>query len=176
LPVHIKEVSLQISTQTIKELREKTGAGVIDCKNALVDCEGDFAKACEILEKRGIAIAAKKADRVARSGLIENYVHLGGRIGAMVEVNCETDFVAKTDEFKNLAHDLALQVAAMSPLYLSREDMPEGSEEEPEVVCLLLQASIKDPSKTIKDLITETIAKVGENIKVNRFVRYELGC
>jgi elongation factor Ts len=167
---------LQISTQNIKELREKTGAGVIDCKNALTECDGDFAKACEILEKRGIAIAEKKADRVVRSGLIENYVHLGGRIGTMVEINCETDFVAKTDEFKNLAHDLALQIAAMSPLYISEEEIPEGSEDDPQAVCLLLQASIKDPSKTIKDLVTETIAKVGENIKVNRFVRYELGC
>jgi elongation factor Ts len=176
LPFYIKEDNLQISTQSIKELREKTGAGVIDCKNALTECDGDFARACEILEKRGIAIAEKKADRAVKSGLIENYVHLGGRIGAMIEINCETDFVAKTDEFKNLAHELALQIAAMSPLYVSQEDMPENSEETPEEVCLLLQASIKDPSKTIKDLVTETISKVGENIKVNRFIRYELGC
>lgn len=167
---------MQISTQSIKELREKTGAGVIDCKNALTECDGDFAKACEILEKRGIAIALKKADRVVRSGLIENYVHAGGRIGSMVEINCETDFVAKTDEFKNLAHDIALQIAAMSPLYLSKEDLPENSEDDPIAVCLLLQPFIKDPAKTIADLVTETIAKVGENIKINRFVRYELGC
>lgn len=167
---------MQISTQSIKELREKTGAGVIDCKNALGECEGDFAKACELLEKRGIAIAEKKAGRVVKSGLIETYIHPGNRVGTMIEINCETDFVAKTDEFKNLAHDLALQITAMSPVYISNEELAEGSEEDPQVVCLLHQPFIKDPNKTIKDLITETIAKVGENIKVSRFVRYELGC
>ncbi len=167
---------MQISAQSIKELREKTGAGVIDCKNALTEAEGDFDKACEILTKHGIDIALKKAEREAKKGLIENYLHGGGRIGAMIEVNCETDFVAKTDEFKNLAHDLALQVAAMAPLYISAEDIPAGNEEDPAVICLLQQLFIKDPSKTIKDLITETIAKVGENIKVSRFVRFELGC
>jgi elongation factor Ts len=167
---------LQISTQSIKELREKTGAGVMDCRNALTECEGDFAKACELIEKRGMAIAEKKADRVVKSGLVETYIHPGSRVGTMLELNCETDFVAKTDEFKNLAHDLALQITAMSPTYISNEDMPEGSEEEIQVVCLLHQPFIKDPDKTIKDIITETIAKVGENIKISRFVRYELGC
>ena len=167
---------MQISTQTIKELREKTGAGVIDCKNALQEASGDFEKACSILIKRGITIAEKKTERTVASGLVENYVHLGGKIGAMVEINCETDFVARTDEFKNLAHDLALQIAAMSPAYVCKEDLPAESQEDPKIVCLLQQTFIKDPSKTIQDIVTETVAKVGENIKVRRFIRFQLGC
>lgn len=171
-----KEAILQITAERIKELREKTGAGVIDCKNALVECNGDFDKACELLAKRGIAIAEKKSQRVANNGIIETYVHLGGKIGVMLELNCETDFVAKTDEFKSLAHDIALQIAAMSPKYISQEEIPPDSTESVETICLLSQPFIKDPAKTIKDLITETIAKVGENIKIRRFVRFELGC
>ncbi len=167
---------MQISTEAIKQLRETTRAGVIDCKNALIESNGDIEKACEILTKRGIAIAQKKADRVAEQGLIESYVHLGGKVGTMVEINCETDFVAKTDEFKELAHDLALQIAAMAPLYISPDEVPPESEVDPKTVCLLLQAFIKDPEKTIQDLVTETIAKVGENIKIRRFTRFELGC
>ena len=167
---------MDISAQTVKELREKTGAGVIDCKNALVESCGDFGKACDILAARGIAIAEKKSARVAKSGAIEIYTHLGGKIGAMVELNCETDFVAKTDEFKNLAHDLVLQIAAMDPKFVSQEDMPKDSEEDPKVACLMLQPFIKDPSKTIKDIVVEAVAKIGENIKVRRFVRFELGC
>jgi len=166
---------LQISTQNIKELREKTGAGVIDCKNALSEACGDFEKACDLLVKRGIAIAEKKQERVAKNGLIETYVHLGGKIGVMLEVNCETDFVARTDEFKKLAHEIALQVAAMAPKYISQEEILEGTDTDPKETCLLLQPFIKDPTKTIKDLITESIAKIGENIKVRRFVRFELG-
>lgn len=167
---------MQISTEVIKELRSKTGAGVMDCKNALTEALGDFEKACDILNKRGIAIAQKKSERVANSGLIETYVHLGGKIGVMVEINCETDFVAKTDEFKNLAHDIALQIAAMSPQFINSGEIPAGSEDDPKTICLLTQAFIKDPAKNIQDIITETIAKVGENIKVRRFVRFELGC
>jgi elongation factor Ts len=167
---------LQISAQTIKELREKTGAGVMDCKNALQETSGDLEKACEVLTKRGIAIAQKKEERAANSGLVENYIHPGGKIGAMIEINCETDFVARTDEFKNLAHDIALQIAAMSPQFITREDIPHGIEDDPVTICLLLQPFIKDPTKTIQDLITETIAKVGENIKVRRFIRFQLGC
>jgi elongation factor Ts len=167
---------LEISTQTIKELREKTGAGVIDCKNALTDASGDFEKACEILSARGVALAEKKKERAADNGLIEVYSHLGGRIGSMVELNCETDFVAKTDEFKNLAHELVLQIAAMDPQYIAKEDMPEDSEDEPGQVCLLLQPFIKDPSKTIQDILTEAIGRIGENIKIRRFNRFELGC
>lgn len=167
---------MQVSTEAVKQLRETTRAGVIDCKNALLEADGDIGKACEILNKRGIAIAQKKADRTAEQGLVESYVHLGGKVGTIVEVNCETDFVAKTDEFKGLAHNLALQIAAMSPQYISPEDIPSESEADPQADCLLLQSFIKDPDKTIQDLITETIAKVGENIKVRRFTRFELGC
>ena len=167
---------MQISAQNIKELREKTGAGVIDCKNALTEACGDFGKACDILAARGMAIAEKKSQRVANSGIVEVYTHLGGKIGAMVELNCETDFVAKTDEFKNLAHDLVLQVAAMDPRFVNAEEMPGGSEDDPKVVCLMLQPYIKDPSKTIKDLVVEAIARIGENIKIRRFARFELGC
>lgn len=167
---------MQISTDDIKQLREKTGAGVIDCKNALSEACGDFSKACEILTERGISIAKKKSERAANSGLIETYVHLGGKIGVMLELNCETDFVAKTDEFRTLAHDLALQIAAMSPLYIKADELPQDNTENAETVCLLLQPFIKDPAKNIQDLITEAIAKVGENIKLRRFVRFELGC
>jgi elongation factor Ts len=167
---------LQVSIEVIKELREKTGAGVIDCKNALLETEGNLEKASEILNQRGIALAQKKADRTAEQGLIECYVHAGGKIGVMVEVNCETDFVARTNEFKELAHDLALQVAAMSPECISQEELPLEADSDLQTACLLLQPFIKDPTKTIQDIITETIAKVGENIKVRRFTRFELGC
>ena len=166
---------MQVSTTAIKELREKTGAGVMDCKNALLEAEGNPEKATEILNQRGLALARKKADREAANGIIEAYVHQGGKIAALVELNCETDFVAHTDEFKNLAHDLALQITAMSPQFISSEDIPQETEVEAETACLLLQPSIKDPSKTVQDLITETIAKVGENIKVRRFTRFEMG-
>ncbi|HIE17869.1 MAG TPA: translation elongation factor Ts [Dehalococcoidia bacterium] len=167
---------MQIPTSAIKELREKTGAGVMDCKKALLDAEGNMEKATEILHKRGLAMAIKKADRTANEGIVEAYVHPGGRIGVLVEVNCETDFVARTQEFKELAHNLALQIAAMSPQALSSEDMSEQSGEDPETACLLFQPFIKDPNKTVQDIITETIAKVGENIRVRRFIRFELGC
>ena len=168
---------MQVSTTTIKDLREKTGAGVMDCKKALLEAKGNFEKAIEILNERGIALARKKAERVADQGVIEAYVHAGGKIGVLVEVNCETDFVAHTAEFKELAHNLALQIAAMCPQFISREDVAPEIEKDtdPKTVCLLLQPYIKDPEKTIQDIITETIAKVGENIKVRRFVRFELG-
>jgi elongation factor Ts len=166
---------LQVSTTAIKELREKTGAGVMDCKKALLEAEGNPEKATEILNERGLALARKKADREAFNGIIEAYVHQGGKIAALVELNCETDFVAHTDEFKELAHNLALQIAAMSPQFISPEDTPQETEIDTATACLLLQPSIKDPSKTVQDLITETIAKVGENIKVRRFTRFEMG-
>jgi len=166
---------LQVSTTTIKELRRKTGAGVIDCKKALLEAEGKLEKAAEILNQRGLALARKKADRAADQGIIEAYVHPGGQIAVLVELNCETDFVARTDEFKDLAHNLALQIAAMSPQFISPEDIPEKTDADPETACLLLQPFIKDPTKTVQDIITETIAKVGENIKIRRFVRFELG-
>lgn len=166
---------MQVSTTTIKELREKTGAGIIDCKKALLEAEGNMEKAAEILNQHGLALARKKADRVADQGIIEAYIHQGGQIAALIEVNCETDFVARTDEFKELAHNLALQIAAMSPQFISPEDMPQETDTDPQIACLLLQPFIKDLNKTVQDIITETIVKVGENIKIRRFVRFELG-
>jgi elongation factor Ts len=168
---------LEITTDMVKALREQTGAGVIDCKKALQEAEGNIEKANELLTERGIALAKKKGDRAAEKGLIETYVHLGGKIGVMIEINCETDFVARTEQFKELAHDIALQIAAMSPLFISTEEIPANADEEfdPQTACLLQQQFIKDPGKTISDLVTETIAKVGENIKIRRFARFELG-
>ena len=147
----------------------------MECKKALLQTRGDMDKALQILKEEGLLEAKKKAGRATTQGLIEAYVHTGGRIGAMVEVNCETDFVARTDEFKKLAHHLAMQVAAMPPQFVSKEEAPEEVDIEPEAACLLLQPYIKDPNKTIQDIITETIAKVGENIKIKRFARFELG-
>jgi elongation factor Ts len=166
---------LQVSTTAIKELREKTGAGVMDCKKALIEAEGSLQRATEILNERELALARKKANRAADQGIIEAYVHQGGQIAALVEVNCETDFVARTDEFKDLAHNLALQIAAMSPKFISPQDMPQETDTDPKIACLLLQPFIKDPNKTVQDIVTETIAKVGENIKIRRFIRFELG-
>ncbi|MFC1956844.1 elongation factor Ts [Chloroflexota bacterium] len=145
------------------------------CRNALLEAEGNTEKALQILKEKGILKAQKKAERAANQGLIETYVHTGGRIGALVEVNCETDFVARTDEFKELAHDLAMQVAAMPPQFITQDEASGESDIDLQTACLLLQPYIKDPTKTIQDLILETIAKVGENIKVSRFARFELG-
>ena len=164
-----------VSTEAVKELRERTGAGVMDCKRALEEVNGDLDKATEILRQRGLALAEAKAHRVTMQGLVECYIHAGGRIGAMVELNCETDFVARTDSFKALAHDLAMQVAAMGPLSISPDDLPPGAEGEPSELCLLLQPFIRDPAHTIQDLITEAIAQTKENIQIRRFARFELG-
>ncbi len=158
----------------VKSLRDQTGAGFADCRNALSTCEGNVEKAIEVLKAKGLAKAEKKAARATASGLVETYIHTAGRIGAMVEVNCETDFVARTDQFKELAHCLAMQVAAMAPVCVSKEDVPEGKEVADESI-LLLQPYIKDPTKLIKDVVTETIARIGENVKVRRFIRFELG-
>ena len=147
----------------------------MDCRSALIETEGDTEKALQILEQRSLVRAQKKTERAVNQGIIEAYIHTAGRIGAMVELNCETDFVARTDEFKELAHNLAMQIAAQAPQFVSREEVTEGDSIEPEAACLLLQPYIKDPDKTIQDIITETIAKVGENIKVSRFARFELG-
>ena len=196
---------MEITTATVKELRSVTGAGVLDCKNALEETNGDFDKAVELLKKKGLAAAAKRAGRAAKDGIIGHYVHMDGRVAALVEVNCETDFVARTEEFQTLAHDLAMQVVAGRPQYLSKEDVPaEVLEKEREIyraqmkdsgkpehiidrivegklqkfyteVCLLEQPFIKDDDLTVKDLIAQTIARTGENIRVRRFVRYELG-
>ncbi|MFQ6121834.1 MAG: translation elongation factor Ts [Dehalococcoidales bacterium] len=166
---------MKISTEMVKELRNQTGAGIMECRKALLEVNGDIAKALQILKEKGLIKAEKKAERATAQGLIEAYIHAGGRIGAMVEVNCETDFVARTDEFKELAHNVAMQVAALSPQFVTKEEVPEGVEIEPQTACLLLQPFIKDPSKTVQDIIVETIARVGENIRVNRFARFELG-
>ena len=166
---------MKIPTVRVKELREQSGAGIMACRNALIEAQGAMAKALEILKQRSLFQAQKKANRSANQGIIEAYIHTGGRIGAMVEVDCETDFVARTDEFKELAHHLAMQVAAIPPQFISQEEVPEGADMEPQAACLLLQPYIKDPDKTVQEIITETIAKVGENIKVNRFARFELG-
>ncbi len=196
---------MAVTVEQIKKLREVTGAGVLDCRKALEEAGGDFDKAVEILRKKGAAKAAKKAGREAREGVIDVYTHGEGRIGVMVELNCETDFVARTPEFRELAHEIALQIAAMAPRYVSEEDVPEEvlakereiarerarAQGKPEHVLdriaegminkfldetvLLRQTYIRDDSKTIRDLITEAIAKLGENIVVRRFVRWELG-
>lgn len=194
-----------ITAGMVKELRERTGAGMMDCKKALTETNGDMDKAIDYLREKGLAAAAKKAGRVAAEGLVESYIHGGGRIGVLVEVNCETDFVAKTEGFKALAKDIAMQIAAANPAYVSREEVPaEILEHEREVlraqalnegkpaqivekmivgriekyykeVCLLEQVFIKDTDKTITQLINESIAKIGENIAVRRFTRYQLG-
>ncbi|MEG6585913.1 translation elongation factor Ts [Dendrosporobacter sp. 1207_IL3150] len=194
-----------ITSQMVKELRERTGAGMMDCKKALTETNGDLDKAVDFLREKGLAAAAKKAGRVAAEGVVESYIHGGGRIGVLVEINCETDFVAKTDDFKGLARDIAMQIAAANPSYVRREEVPaEIVEHEREVlraqalnegkpanivekmivgrvekyykeVCLLEQGFIKDPDKTINQLINETIAKIGENISIRRFTRYQLG-
>jgi len=147
----------------------------MSCRNAFLEAKGNMEKALQILKQQGILQAQKKARRSTTQGIIEAYIHIEGRIAAMVELNCETDFVARTDEFKELAHHLAMQVAATCPQFVSREEVPEGADIEPETACLLLQPYIKNPDKTVQDIITETIAKVGENIKVNRFARFEIG-
>ncbi len=146
------------------------------CRNALLEAAGDSERALQILKEKGILKAHKKAERATKQGLVEAYVHAGGRIGALVEVNCETDFVARTAEFKELAHNLAMQVAAMPPQFISQDEVPEEPADiELETACLLLQPYIKDTTRTVQDAITETIAKVGENIKITRFARFELG-
>lgn len=153
-------MAMQISVDQIKKLRVKTGGGIADCRKALEEAKGDLKKAEELLRSWGIDKAAEKADRAVGEGLIETYIHGGGKVGSMVEVNCETDFVARTDEFKALAHEVAMQVAAMDP-----KDVAE----------LLKQDYIRDSSKNIETLVRETIAKVGENIQIKRFMRFELG-
>ena len=165
---------MKTPTIRIKELRELSGAGIMDCRNALLEAEGDIEKAVQCLKQKGLIKAEKKVKRLTNQGIIDSYIH-GGRIGAMIEVNCETDFVARTDEFKELTHNLAMQVAALSPRFISMEEVPGEADIEPQVACLLLQPYIKNPEQTIQDVITETIAKVGENIKVSRFARFELG-
>jgi elongation factor Ts len=196
---------MAISAAQVKELREKTGAGMMDCKKVLTEANGDMEKAMELLREKGLAKAEKKADRVAAEGLVESYIHAGGRIGVLVEVNCETDFVAKTEEFQAFVKDVAMQIAAMNPQYVRREEVPEEEvQKEREIlknqalqegkpehivdkmvegrlgkfyerVCLLEQPFIKDGDKTIDEMVKEKIAKIGENISIRRFARFELG-
>jgi elongation factor Ts len=196
---------LNIDIELVKKLREETGAGVLDCRKALEKTEGDMEAAIEHLREKGLAAAAKKAGREASEGLVESYTHPGGRVAVMVEVNCETDFVARTNEFEEFTHDMALHVAAMAPRYLSPEDMPEEKladlkdkyrqqalkEGKPENIadrivegrlqkfysetCLLEQPFVKDDEILVKDLVKEKIAELKENIVIRRFVRYELG-
>jgi elongation factor Ts len=199
----------EITATAIKDLRERTGAGMADCKKALVETEGDLDKAMEYLRKKGLAAAAKKAGRVATEGLVHAYIHGTGRIGVLVEVNCETDFVARGDAFQAFVREIAMQIAAMNPLYLSPDEIPadvvekerairietakqdERNKNKPEnilakiiegglakwqkEICLLEQPWVKDDKKTIKDLVQELVAKIGENCKIRRFVRFELG-
>ena len=198
---------MAITAALVKELRDMTGAGMMDAKKALVETDGNIDKAVDLLREKGLAAAAKKAGRIAAEGVVQSYIHAGGRIGVLVEVNCETDFVAKTDDFQNLARDIAMQIAAVNPTYLNREEVPTevmeqakveaeedvkaGRKPKPEAVlekmvagriekfykenCLLEQVFIKDGDKTVTDIINESIAKIGENINVRRFVRYGLG-
>jgi elongation factor Ts len=166
---------MQVTVDAIRALREETGAGIMDCKRALEQAGGDHEKALQFLAEKGIAAAAKKASRATNEGLVEAYIHSGGRIGAIVELNCETDFVARTDDFKELAHDLAMQVAAMSPLFIDTDDMPEGEEHDPQQVCLVQQPYIRDQTRTVQDLLNDAVGKLGENVRVRRFARFSLG-
>ena len=166
----------------IKRLREETSCGVIDCKKALEAAQGDFNKAKELLRKRGLEMAAKKSDRVAKEGRVEAYIHNGNKIGVVVEVNCETDFVARSEDFIKFTRDIALHIAAVNPKYIKKEDVPAdvlAKEADKEAFykanCLLVQAYVKDPGKSIQDLLNELVAKIGENIIISRFVRYKVG-
>ena len=165
---------MEITTEMIKSLREETSAGVMDCKKALEEAQGDLSAAISLLREKGIANVAKKTDRATNEGIIESYIHGNSKVGAMVELVCETDFVARMEEFKELAHNLAMQVAAMNPQYLDEEEIEEKSTNDNELL-LMKQAFIKDSSKNISDLVTDLASKVGENIKVKRFSRFELG-
>jgi len=196
---------MNISASMVKELRGKTGAGMMDCKRALEKTDGNIDKAVEYLRKQGIASAAKRSHKETKEGLIFSYIHPGDRLGVLVEVNCETDFVARTDDFRELTKNLAMQVAAANPLAVTREDLPQDLVESErgiysaqakdsgkpdniverivdgkmdkfyQEVCLLEQPFVKDPEKSVKDIIVDAIAKIGENISVKRFVRYRLG-
>ena len=196
---------MSFTAQDVMTLRQRTGAGMMDCKKALTEANGDFDKAVDYLREKGIAKAAKKAGRIAAEGIVDSYIHMNGSIGVLIEVNCETDFVARGDQFKNLVHDIALHIAAQKPEYLVPADVPEAvlehekeilraqaiEEGKPEKIidrmvegrinsfyeetCLMNQKFVKDPSKTIEQLILEATAQIGEKIAVRRFVRYEMG-
>ncbi len=167
---------MEVTVEAVKEVRTRTNAGMLDCKKALDKCGGDIAGAIESLRQKGFAMAEKRAERTVGEGIVASYVHHNNRVGALVELNCETDFVARTDDFKRLAYDIAMHVVGASPSYLAPEDRPADCQTLAEESCLLAQPFIKDPSKTIADLITEAIARTGENIKIGRFARVQLGC
>lgn len=171
----------KISADMVKALREETDAGIMDCRRALSEADGDMSKAKSILRERGLAAAGKKASRETKQGVVESYIH-GGRIGALVEVNCETDFVARTDQFKELARNIAMQVAAMNPRFLSKDEVTDSVRQEEQLsdeqiasVSLLSQPFIRDNAQTVEQMIAETILTTGENIRVGRFARFELG-
>ncbi|MBD3169085.1 MAG: translation elongation factor Ts [candidate division Zixibacteria bacterium] len=196
---------MEISASAVKELREKTGAGMMDCKKALKETGGDMDKAADYLREQGILKAAKKADRAANEGIIYSYIHPGDKLGVLVEINCETDFVARTDDFRTMAKDIAMQIAAANPLYVIREEVdPELVEKEKSIykaqaekegkpdnvvekivagrldkyfqeICLMEQPFVKDPNKTVNDLVTDKIAILGENMNIKRFARFRLG-
>jgi elongation factor Ts len=164
-----------ISIKAVKEVRDRTDVGILECKQALLESQGDVDAAVHRLKISGLALAERKRERSAGEGVIESYVHHNGRVGVLVEVNCETDFVARTDEFKKLAHDLAMQIAATSPQYISAEEMPEDMDLNPQEVCLLSQPFVREPGKVVQEIIAQTVAKMGENIRVRRFAKFELG-
>ncbi len=196
---------MKITSQMVKELRDKTSAGMMDCKKALTDTDGDMEKAVDLLRKKGLAVAAKRAGRATSEGVIETYIHAGGKLGVMVELNCETDFVAKTDQFRELARDLGMHIAASNPLSVDREGVPadilarekdiyvqqalESGKPENIVekivagkvekylseICLLEQNYVKDPDLSVQDLLTDCIGKMGENISIKRFARFQIG-
>jgi elongation factor Ts len=166
---------MAISANEVRELRELTGAGMLDCKNALEEANGDLEKAKEILRRKGIEIASRREERATVEGLIVSYIHHNGRMGSLLELNCETDFVARTEDFSELARKIALHIVGANPLYISEEEIPVGSKDDPKEVCLLLQPFVQDESLTIQDMINEVISKTGEQIRVRRFARFELG-
>ena len=168
-------MTTQITTAMIRELREKTGAGVMDAKRALEQADGNASKAEDLLKEKGLASAAKRSGRATAEGVVEAYIHSGGRIGAMVELNCETDFVARTDDFRGLARNLAMQVAAMSPAFVDRESVPADAGDVADESLLMEQDYIREPGVKINDLVKQLSAKTGENIVVGRFSRFELG-
>jgi elongation factor Ts len=167
---------MDIPASSVKEVRSKTNAGMLDCRRALEQSNGDVAGAVEALRQKGFAMAEKRASRAVGEGIIASYLHHNNRVGALVELNCETDFVARTEDFRRLAYDIAMHVVASRPLYMCKEDMPAECEVSAEEACLLLQPFVKDPSKSIGELITESVARTGENIKIGKFARIELGC
>ena len=166
---------MPVTVELVRTLREQTGAGILECKEALEASQGDLEKATDALRLKGFAQAAKRLDRTTNQGLIEAYIHAGGRLGALVELGCETDFVARTSEFKELAHDIAMQVVAMAPEYLDETDMEEGDTRPVSQVSLLQQPFIKDNSSSVGQTVQELAAKVGENVRVLRFTRLALG-